>query len=237
MCAPYSGREIHARSVVRRCALTTCPIWVSIVVMPSWRGRCRTGAAALLAFLSLADLTYGQQKTSTPTQPPTVTPGGLGTFTPIQTFTPFRTFTPIQSFTPIQTFTPIRSFTPIPTSTLHGVATKTPTRTSSVAPSHTPTPSPSPGVTGTAARNLTHTRTRTPTPVPAPSNTPIACVGDCNHDGHILVNELVVGVLIVLDEEPLAACPSFDANSDGVATIDEVIRAVNGALMGCVDGG
>jgi hypothetical protein len=203
--------------------------------MASRRGRCRTGAAALLALLSIADLAYAQQKTFTPTQPPTLTPAQQGTFTPIQTFTPFRTFTPIQSFTPILTFTPIRSFTPIPTSTLHGVATKTATRTLTVAPSHTPTPSPSPGVTGTPARNLTHTRTRTPTPVPAPSNTPIACVGDCNHDGHVLANELVVAVLIVLDQAPLASCPSLDANGDGVVTIDEVIRAVNGALTGCAD--
>jgi len=59
------------------------------------------------------------------------------------------------------------------------------------------------------------------------------CVGDCNGDGAVTVDELINGVNIALGSASLAQCPSFDANGDGAVTVDEVVRAVNSGLNGC----
>jgi hypothetical protein len=63
---------------------------------------------------------------------------------------------------------------------------------------------------------------------PAPS-----CVGDCNGNGTVAINELILGVNIALGNTPLSACTAFDANGDGRVTINELIVAVNNALNGC----
>jgi len=55
-------------------------------------------------------------------------------------------------------------------------------------------------------------------------------VGDCDQDGSVTVDELVVGVNIALGESPVADCPSFDADGDGQVTIDELTLGVNNAL-------
>ena len=60
------------------------------------------------------------------------------------------------------------------------------------------------------------------------------CVGDCNGDGMVAINELILGVSIDLGELPLEACASFDDNGDGVVALNELILAVNGALSGCI---
>jgi len=57
-------------------------------------------------------------------------------------------------------------------------------------------------------------------------------VGDCDQDGSVTVDELVVGVNIALGESPVADCPSFDADGDGQVTIDELTLGVNNALNG-----
>ncbi|MDX2168981.1 MAG: hypothetical protein SF182_18075 [Deltaproteobacteria bacterium] len=59
------------------------------------------------------------------------------------------------------------------------------------------------------------------------------CVGDCNGDGMVAINELIIGVNIALGAQPVSACPSFDANGDGMVTINELIIAVNNALGSC----
>lgn len=58
------------------------------------------------------------------------------------------------------------------------------------------------------------------------------CVGDCNRDGRVTVDELVRGVNLALGA-PTAECPTFDRNADGLVTIDELVGAVNSALNGC----
>jgi hypothetical protein len=60
----------------------------------------------------------------------------------------------------------------------------------------------------------------------------IRCVGDCNGEGRVTVDELVRGVNLALGT-PTAECPAFDRNGDGLVTIDELVRAVNSALNGC----
>lgn len=61
----------------------------------------------------------------------------------------------------------------------------------------------------------------------------MACVGDCNSDGRVVVNELVLGVNIALDLASLSACGGFDANGDQRVMVNELVRGVDDALFGC----
>jgi YVTN family beta-propeller protein len=61
------------------------------------------------------------------------------------------------------------------------------------------------------------------------------CSGDCNNNGVVTVEELLLGVNIALGTAPLSECLSLDANHDGVVTVDELLAAVNTALNGCAD--
>lgn len=150
------------------------------------------------------------------------------TFTPIRTFTAIGTFTPIKTFTPIRTLTPIETFTPVPTTTRPG---RTATSTSSRTPPRTATRSATGTPTGPAA---TRTPTPTRTPIPSDTRTPfISCVGDCDGDGVIVVNEIILGVLIAQDPTGLPFCRAFDSNLDGLVSIDELIRSVSFGLSGC----
>lgn len=87
-----------------------------------------------------------------------------------------------------------------------------------------------PTPTLTATTSPTPTATDTPTPIPTP--TP-PCSGDCNGDGEVTVDELIVLVNIALGTQPAAACPPGDRDGDGSVTIDEIVLAVRLALEGC----
>jgi YVTN family beta-propeller protein len=80
----------------------------------------------------------------------------------------------------------------------------------------------------------------TPTPQPTataePSPTPttvIACTGDCGGNGVVDINELILGVNIVLGNRDVTACPVFDRNGDGVVVIADLIAAVGIAQTMC----
>ncbi|HER19811.1 MAG TPA: hypothetical protein ENO14_02065, partial [Chromatiales bacterium] len=60
------------------------------------------------------------------------------------------------------------------------------------------------------------------------------CVGDCNGNGAVAINELIVGVNIALGNFSVDQCPSFDSNWNGAVAVNELIQAVNAALGGCV---
>jgi hypothetical protein len=60
-----------------------------------------------------------------------------------------------------------------------------------------------------------------------------ACAGDCDGDGTVRVNELVIAVGIALGQAPADDCAAVDANGDGEVTIAELIAATNGLLSGC----
>jgi hypothetical protein len=62
---------------------------------------------------------------------------------------------------------------------------------------------------------------------------PSRCVGDCDGNGQVTVDELVTMVNIALDVRPVTDCLAGDANNDGQVTIDEIIAAVNNALGSC----
>ena len=85
---------------------------------------------------------------------------------------------------------------------------------------------------------LTNLPTPTPNaPTPTASPTPTAtteipaCPGDCDGDGAVAVNELILGVRSALDGEIL--CAACDRNGDGMVTIAELVAAVSAALSGC----
>lgn len=59
------------------------------------------------------------------------------------------------------------------------------------------------------------------------------CAGDCNNDGTVAINELIIGVNIAQGSAEISACPSFDTSGDGTVAINELIGAVNNALNGC----
>jgi len=58
------------------------------------------------------------------------------------------------------------------------------------------------------------------------------CVGDCDNDGHVTIDELLRGANIALGGED-ALCATFDVDSSGQVTIDELLTAVTHALDGC----
>lgn len=60
-----------------------------------------------------------------------------------------------------------------------------------------------------------------------------ACIGDCDLDGSVGVDELIVGVSMALGSQPFAACPAIDADGDGVIFVSDIIRAVQASLSGC----
>lgn len=59
------------------------------------------------------------------------------------------------------------------------------------------------------------------------------CPGDCDGDGRVSIAELLRGVNIALELQPLSNCPPFDRNGDGRVAINELVAAVNAALAGC----
>jgi len=61
----------------------------------------------------------------------------------------------------------------------------------------------------------------------------VPCPGDCNGDGAVSINELVLAVNISLDASPLSACRAIDRNQSGTVTIDELVAAVSNAANGC----
>jgi DNA-binding beta-propeller fold protein YncE len=59
------------------------------------------------------------------------------------------------------------------------------------------------------------------------------CVGDCNNDQSVTVDELLIMVNIALGNASADTCSAGDANQHGEITIDEILTAVNNALTGC----
>jgi hypothetical protein len=64
-----------------------------------------------------------------------------------------------------------------------------------------------------------------------------ACVGDCDGNGTVTINELVVGVNIALGSAPMQRCSSFDNNHDGMLEINELLDGVLASVQGCAVSG
>jgi hypothetical protein len=83
------------------------------------------------------------------------------------------------------------------------------------------TPTPTPTMSGT----------RTPTP----TRGAIGCVGDCNVDGIVDINELITGIGIALGRFPEHLCWSIDGDENGTVSVDELIDGVANALDDCAE--
>jgi hypothetical protein len=59
------------------------------------------------------------------------------------------------------------------------------------------------------------------------------CVGDCDHNGSVTIDELIETVNIALDNLSVHACDVGDTNGDGRITVDEILASVRNALAGC----
>lgn len=62
---------------------------------------------------------------------------------------------------------------------------------------------------------------------------PPPCTGDCNGDGRVLINEVVLGVNIGLEIAGIDECRAMDANASGAVAVNEIIAAVGNGLNGC----
>jgi hypothetical protein len=71
----------------------------------------------------------------------------------------------------------------------------------------------------------------TPTPTVSPG---LDCVGDCDGDDLVTINEIVTMINIALGNATSSACAAGDPDGKGGITIDEIIAAVGRALNGCV---
>ncbi len=80
----------------------------------------------------------------------------------------------------------------------------------------------------------TPTPTVTATPTPSATRTPRLgpCLGDCNGDGQVGVDELVIGVSIGLDQLSLGRCPAF-AGDGGNVDVQDLVLGVSNAIDGC----
>ncbi len=185
--------------------------------------------------------------TRTPTASPTPTRTATASPVPTATATRVPTATATAQPTATATATPSRTVTvaPVPSATLtrtataapSPTATSMPTITATATPTRAATATPTATATATASGSPTPTRTSSPTTTPTGSATATptrpVCVGDCNGDGSVTVDELVTGVNLFLDEAPLAVCPEFDVNGDGAVTVNEVVAGVNASLGPC----
>lgn len=183
-----------------------------------------------------------------PSPTPTPTPTRTATGTPADTPTRTPTRTASASRTATETPTPSQTRTATPTRTARATETEsatpgaTPTGTTSETPGPSPTPTPSPQDTPTATPSAvpathtpvsTATHSPTTTPPPSPTATVSGCHGDCDGNGVVSIDELVLAVNISLGLRPVSDCRSVDRNGSGEVTIDEIIVAIANAQNGC----
>jgi hypothetical protein len=71
-----------------------------------------------------------------------------------------------------------------------------------------------------------------PEPLPEPlPPAPAPLQGDCNHDRTVGADERIVAVRLALGDGQFV-CPSLDGNADAIIGIDDLLAAVENALLG-----
>jgi hypothetical protein len=151
---------------------------------------------------------------------PRPTPTRSETVGPTRTATPSATPTVTPTAPPTVTGSRPPTGTPTP-STTSTASPPTATATVRPSPSRTPRPKSTPG----------QLRLRSPTPTPTPLTCP--CIGDCNCDGYVVIDELIKMVNIALGVTDVSVCLAGDVNGDSKVAVNEIISAVNNALNGC----
>ena len=185
------------------------------------------------------DMSNNTSEFSAPLPLASPTPTPSSTPPPTVTRTPSRTPTASASATRTQTVTGTVPATATATRTsVPPTATATEAPTATVPADATATATEAPTATLPAGSTATATEAATATlPVGAtPTATVAACVGDCNGNGAVTIDELITGVGIALETQPLSACPAFQ-NAAGQVTIAQLIRGVGNALDGCAAAG
>ena len=86
---------------------------------------------------------------------------------------------------------------------------------------------------GGCACVLEVTPSATFTPTPTPTSQAGICVGDCNDDGAVSIDELILGVNIALGSAAVSACPSLPCENNLGVFVNCLVIAVNNALFGC----
>lgn len=71
------------------------------------------------------------------------------------------------------------------------------------------------------------------TPTATPPITPMTCLGDCNGNGRVSVDELTLMVAIALGRVPLDSCPANQPVGRTTVQVSEVVMAIDHALHGC----
>ncbi len=61
----------------------------------------------------------------------------------------------------------------------------------------------------------------------------MVCIGDCNRDSDVTVNEIITMVDIGLETADPSTCVAGDANGSGDITVNEIVAGVSNALSGC----
>jgi hypothetical protein len=61
------------------------------------------------------------------------------------------------------------------------------------------------------------------------------CIGDCDGDNQVRIEELTLGVSIALGEQSSGHCLALDPDGDGNVEVFELIGSVRSALEGCGD--
>jgi sugar lactone lactonase YvrE len=67
----------------------------------------------------------------------------------------------------------------------------------------------------------------------AASAAAVECVGDCDSNGSVTIDEIVTGVNLAFGALSLDHCPGFDCDGSGEVSIDCLVAAVIAALNGC----
>lgn len=67
----------------------------------------------------------------------------------------------------------------------------------------------------------------------AQAASPTACGGDCNGDGTVTIDDVIVLVNIAGGSETTAVCLAGDLDANAAITIDEIVVAVGHVLQGC----
>lgn len=60
-----------------------------------------------------------------------------------------------------------------------------------------------------------------------------ACTGDCNNDGQVRIQEVILSINLAMGKQPTECCPNADGNRDGRVTISEVQQVIRNATKGC----
>jgi hypothetical protein len=61
----------------------------------------------------------------------------------------------------------------------------------------------------------------------------LECIGDCDGNREVLIDELVSAVELAVEKGPAESCAAVDANRDDTVAVNELIAAVGNALDGC----